>query len=231
LKRSILAFALTVAGCGFVRPTADAPALGELVLHRALHIEAGHARAFLQGGASIPKGGLNEYDTNCELVSNRMFEEQDQDIQPDRFAVIGVARMFGSVVQAGTVRLASLASIGGDDSGSSFIHYGYHFWLRSATQPDVIRLTCRGELGVPSDVDYPTRAEIDAALGGVARLELGAPLSFLPSRLATVLPAVTLAETRGRHDIDELVAGSPRRQGNDTRISAKPNPFTSTGCT
>ena len=53
------------------------------------------------------------------------------------------------------------------------IYEGYHLWLESSSQPNVMRLTCRGVIDIPWQARRPSIAEIRAALGEIATLSLG----------------------------------------------------------
>jgi len=169
MKHIALSLLALTAGCAapFGPPPADSPAVGALILHHSVTVPPEHARAFLQRGQSIAKRQLDEYLVNCNLEVRQVLE-QPQEIQPGRFDVLSIQGLYGSVVRAGSLRLASA-----EDGGSpSMIHLGWHFWLRATGQPDLMRLTCRGELADPPDAQQPTLAEIASALGDIASLEL-----------------------------------------------------------
>jgi hypothetical protein len=54
------------------------------------------------------------------------------------------------------------------------IYEGYHLWLDSPSQPNVMRLTCRGVIDEPWKARRPSIAEIRASLGTLATLKLAA---------------------------------------------------------
>jgi hypothetical protein len=57
------------------------------------------------------------------------------------------------------------------DASPADIFLGYHFWLHSDNQPDVLRMTCRGVFAEPWEAEYPTLEEIAVALGDYAELQ------------------------------------------------------------
>jgi hypothetical protein len=150
----------------FGPPDVQTPALGTLRLNQPLEVPAGHARVFLQKGAVVPKTSLDEYEVNCSLEL-RSVREFAQPIAAGRFQVLSVQQMRGQVVRAGSVQFA----LGGDE-GDAMIHLGWHLWLHSKEQPEVLRMTCRGELGHPSEVTRPSPPQIHRALSSIADLRV-----------------------------------------------------------
>ena len=82
------------------------------------------------------------------------------------------------------VQVAALGetTIGFQDYSPSDIFRGYHFWLRSGTQPDVIRMTCRGALAPPWDAIPPSYQEMNDTLGEYATLRLDQEQPVTPGR-------------------------------------------------
>jgi hypothetical protein len=81
--------------------------------------------------------------------------------------------MFEEIVQTAPQQESGLMRTGirGDNSPSDIMHL-LHFKLRSKSQPDVLRMTCRGVLDEPWEAVPPTIAEIRKALRGIVVLEL-----------------------------------------------------------
>lgn len=147
-----------------------------LVLHKALQVAPGNARVFLQGGRQLPSLAFDQYEPSCSLEVRKL-SEQVQTIEPDQFVVNLVQDLIEEVAQWRTLQLASLGLAGAAvDSSPADIFRGYHFWLTSSDQPNVLRMTCRGAFSEPWNAQPPTQVEIAAALGDYATLEGGANL-------------------------------------------------------
>jgi hypothetical protein len=92
----------------------------------------------------------------------------------DTFVVNRVQQMQEEVASWRTVKLASLQlSDAAVDSSPPDIFRGWHFWLHSDKQPNVLRMTCRGVFAEPWEAELPTLAEIRQALGDIASLKTG----------------------------------------------------------
>jgi hypothetical protein len=59
-----------------------------------------------------------------------------------------------------------------DIGGKPMVVRGYHLWLGSDRQPDVMRMTCRGAFDDINRADPPSLEEVRRALGEVAELSL-----------------------------------------------------------
>jgi hypothetical protein len=147
------------------------PPIGTLVeLQRPLTVPPGRARVFLQGGQVTQ--GFDQYQPNCNFEI-RTLSEQPQVISPEKFLVVKVQRVTEEVVQtAEPIQVAWLGLVGRDTGGYTMIVRGVHLWLGSDTQPDVMRLTCRGGFDDPWRVDPPSIDEMRAALGDYAHISL-----------------------------------------------------------
>lgn len=140
-----------------------------IVLHDALVIAPHQARVFLQDGNVV--GGLNEYHPHCSFEVRKL-SEQSQTIQPDTFVVSRVQHLIEEVVMLQPVLVAALGNnLAFQDYSPSDIFRGFHFWLRSEAQPDVLRMTCRGALAPPWEALLPSPEEINMALGEKATLK------------------------------------------------------------
>lgn len=141
----------------------------QLQVRQALPVSAGKARVFVQDG--VISGGYDNYRPHCAFE----IESIDHDgvtIEPDTFQIVRVQRTLVQVVQAQPLRFAGpwRASLNGG-GGSSSYHDGYHFWLYSERQPQVMRMSCYGVYAQPYELYPPTLAEIGTALGGFAEIE------------------------------------------------------------
>ena len=143
----------------------------QVELKQALTIPPGRTRVFLQGGKVTQ--GFDQYAPNCNFEI-RTLSEQPQVISPEAFLVVKVQRLTEEVVLLSKpFRVAGMGFAGMDsDSGEPMIVRGVHLWFGSDTQPDVMRLTCRGGFDDPWRVDPPSINEMQTALGDYARLIL-----------------------------------------------------------
>lgn len=170
--------AVALSGCATIGGGAavtDATALHEIrmdrvTLHRELHVPALSARTFIQGGEAVGRG-YDRYTAVCEFEL-RSVRESAQTIRPDDFRVTGMRWGVEQVARLAPVQLASRGLASLDDGGSWFEHHIVRYTLESATQPDVMRLTCRGAEALAHEAMPPTLGEARAALGGVATLHL-----------------------------------------------------------
>ncbi len=169
---SILLAAL-LAGCSnfMGRPDNSLDTGYRVVLHKPLTIVPEVTRVFLQAGEAFPQYGLNEYEPHCSFEVRKVLPKQPQTIEPDTFKVTRVQRLIEEVVWLRPVQVASLQLANAAvDSSPSDIFEGYHFWLYSEDQPDVLRMTCRYILTEPWNSRTPTLAEMRFSLGEIATL-------------------------------------------------------------
>lgn len=175
--------ALLLAACNRSASVLEAPGAAyrtltgaTLVLNQEVVVPAGRARVFIQdggasvGGRSLIGGSFDQYRPHCGLEI-RSIDHTGHPIRPDEFQITQVQGSLQEVVLRAPLKVASLGLAGGmDDGGSTAYHEGYHFWLRSPTQPEVRRLSCYGAYAEPPDLEPPTLEEIGRALGDVAEL-------------------------------------------------------------
>lgn len=172
---------LTV-GCATTRPV-DMPQ--RLVLLAPLSVPEGRARLFLQSGKVVQK--LDEFTPHCALEIDRVSGlprtvpvgvyavRRVQDVSTTvvlghagpQLAGVGIGISIGSGGRVGVG-----VGIGAHDIFSrEELFEGYHFWLADTARVGLMRLTCLGARAEPADVNPPSRAEMAAALGSLARLE------------------------------------------------------------
>ncbi|MGD8587573.1 MAG: hypothetical protein PVG22_01950 [Chromatiales bacterium] len=181
MKRNVISIltCLWLTACsqsGWVRQdtasTLYLPPVGTLVeLKQPLTVRPGRARVFLQGGRFGQ--AINQFEPNCNFVI-RTLSEQPQVIKPDTFLVVRVQRVTEEVVQlTRPIRVAGLGALALDSSGGySMVTRGVHLWFGSDTQPEVMRMTCRGGFDDPWRAKLPSIDQIRAVLGAYASLTL-----------------------------------------------------------
>ncbi len=172
LKSILAILLLALAGCTVMVPQYRGEDAGyRFILHQPVTIPADRTRVYIQGGRVST--GFNSYAVSCSLEV-RTLAEEPRTVQPDTFVVYRIQQFFEEVaaahwkpVQLASLRLADAAV----DGGPSDIFRGFHFWLHSDQQPDVLRLTCRGVFAAPWEAYPPTYEEIVETLGEVADLK------------------------------------------------------------
>ena len=180
LKAVRLALVLLITGCGQSTfrsgedPLAFLAPGSEIQLTRDLDIPAGETRVFFQRGKAIPKRELDYYATSCDLEV-RILLQQVQTVSRDLFVTGNLTSGRESVVSLGATQLAenmlSSRIFGGrifGDRGPS-VHRYLRVDLHSTTQPDVMRLTCRGALDDYYSALFPSEMEIKVALGDIMK--------------------------------------------------------------
>lgn len=180
----VMSSMLLLTGCGGSSPVLESPGAAyreltgaTLVLNREILVPAGRARVFIQdggtsaGGHSRVSGSFDHYRPHCGLEV-RHVDHAGFTIRPDEFRITRVQGTLQQVVSRAPLRVAGLSLVSGgmDGDGSAAYHEGYHFWLMSATQPEVRRMSCYGTFAEPPDLAPPTLDEIARALGDVAEL-------------------------------------------------------------
>lgn len=163
---------LLLAGCTSWLPDYSGQDSGwRLVLHKPLTVAGENTRVFLQDGKMLPSLGFNQYRPACNLEV-RQRAPRPRRIEPGRFVVNRIQPLREEVASWRPVMLASLSlADAAVDASPADIFLGYHFWLHSDNQPDVLRMTCRGVFAEPWEAEYPTLEEIAVALGDYAELQ------------------------------------------------------------
>jgi hypothetical protein len=148
-----------------------------LVLKQPLEVASGKARVFVQDGKAVGDrsgrlgGAFDIYRAHCgfeiQSVSHDGFT-----IQPETFVITHVQLSLQPVVVAQPIRLAAVQialDVNGRGSTATY-HEGYHFWLASETQPQVMRMSCYGIYNDPATLEPPSLQEIQRVLGEVAQI-------------------------------------------------------------
>jgi hypothetical protein len=146
------------------------PVGSKLVLMQEVMIEPGTTRTFLQWGKPMALGDFNRYRANCNFEVESL-SDRVQRIEPDTFIIKKVQRLMTEVVQHTTNQSGFLMVEYGDPS-SPLVTHGYHLWLSSEKQPDVMRMTCRGAFDDLSNAEPPSINDVREALGKIAELVL-----------------------------------------------------------
>ncbi|MCP5142662.1 MAG: hypothetical protein H6926_05195 [Chromatiales bacterium] len=137
-----------------------------LVLETELAFPKDHARVKMQGDG--PVGGVDEYHPYCEMevtvVSDGGFK-----LLPDRFAVW----KFSEQILPWNIVSVPMHVASGEPDSHSQITYISDIWLRSANQPEALKMSCR-HVVEPQDRRHVTVAEMREALQGVFRIERSA---------------------------------------------------------
>jgi len=175
MKRMVFLLLLLPAlpGCSGLVPDYSGEDSGyRLILNQQVRVPAERTRVFIQGGR-VTGTAFDSYEVSCNLEVRKLADHERR-IEPDTFVVTRVQEFFEEVADTGwrPVQLASLELAGAAfDSSPADIFRGWHFWLHSDRQPDVMRLTCRGVFAAPWEARTPDYGEIVATLGEVATLQ------------------------------------------------------------
>jgi hypothetical protein len=145
------------------------PVGSKVVLKQDLAVPPGRTRLFLQQGQTMMLGDFDRYLANCNFEISSL-SEASQTIQSQQFTVSKVEDLMVEVVQQDSQQL--FLKVGMDDSATPMVTRGYHFWLSSAHQSDVIRLSCRGAFDDMWAALPPTLEEIRHAVGDLIELQL-----------------------------------------------------------
>lgn len=133
-------------------------------------VPAGRARLFLQDGGVV--GARNFYRPHCALEIDPI-DHTGFRVPPGVFEITRVQRSTVQIATRDAWRVADLKTASSPhEGGVERFHDGYHFWLRSESEPAVMRLTCYGVYAVPADLRPPTLAEVNAALGEVGTIRV-----------------------------------------------------------
>ncbi|MEJ2405584.1 MAG: hypothetical protein P8171_15035 [Candidatus Thiodiazotropha sp.] len=149
------------------------PSVGDRVsLLEPLTLLGETTRIFLQDGKAMTLTAFDRYKPNCNFEV-RTLKPEPQTIEPDEFIIKRVQSLMVEVVRHEVPDRGGLMRVGMDDSGSTLVTRGYHLWLESEKQPDVMRLSCRGAFDDMWNATPPSIQEIEQTLGLLARLVRG----------------------------------------------------------
>ena len=181
MQLTLLGIPLLLGGCQNIgtAPGAGGPYFNNipvgstLTLTQPLVIRAERVRVWLpRSGPGAAAGG---YATSCSLELWQR-NEQRVVVEPDSFVIIrisgGITPILVSIPRRTMVAsYGYLPRLAQDGDGSSFLRSYADFYLKSARQPDVYRVSC-GYMDDPWEVEPLTIAEIREALDGVMVLDL-----------------------------------------------------------
>jgi hypothetical protein len=173
---AIGALALVLSGCqstGYEdnegSPYYRLPVGSQLTLNRELSVAPGRAAVHIQDGRAVAPSEVRTYEPHCRLAL-RSLDANARTVRPDTFEVIRSYQERSHDVRLGDVQLAraggGLRLAAFDDAGPSIVAFATRWQLRSATQPDVMLLSC-GRLGYPPQDGHATFADIRRALGSL----------------------------------------------------------------
>jgi hypothetical protein len=146
------------------------PVGSTLVLKKPVTVAAGETRVFIQGGELMKRSEFDRYEANCDLELRKL-QDRPREIEADSFIITKVQRLMEQVVRKSSPR-SGFVKVGFDVGGKPMVVRGYHLWLGSDRQPDVMRMTCRGAFDDINRADPPSLEEVRRALGGIADLSL-----------------------------------------------------------
>jgi hypothetical protein len=174
----------TLLGCAAMEATRDPaspffviPVGSVIELHQPLEIRPGTARIWLQRGQVA--AGQDWYAPSCNLEIRTLDRERSQTVAPGTFVIRRVQQMEEWVelrrpeVQVAAVGFGVGLRVGDyDDGGVMGMWRGYHLWLESEEQPDVLRMTCMGAFARVWEVRPPSLEDLRVVFGEVATVHL-----------------------------------------------------------
>ena len=114
----------------------------QLVLNKPLTIPANKARVYLQSGNIVHENSVDQYSPNCSLEV-RTIHPSPQQIHADTFRIMKISwdeeSSYSKRIYASS-QLITGRHLSSD--GPSYENFVTHFYLHSARQPDVFRLSC-----------------------------------------------------------------------------------------
>ena len=172
-----VAFALGtgIAGCATPQARDESsqyfklPKGSHLVLHQEIGILANSARAYVQNGRVLPFPEVERYRAHCKFEMKQPLDAP-QTIKPDTFVVTETYREINRGTHSGAIMPVAMRLAYG---GLSYELYATFFALKSATQKNVLGLTCQ-HLEDPVNPRYLSIQDIRTTLGSVATLQLAA---------------------------------------------------------
>jgi hypothetical protein len=180
----LIVLALGLPGCAAVSVPGDPASPFSVVpegtiveLHRPVPIPPGRARAWFQRGRLV--AGHDWYHPACNLEVRTLDRDAVQTVQPGSFRVRRVQQMLETVGHDkrpsvdGVIAVRTRLADGGDwGGGPTYVQLGYHLWLESREQPNVLRITCLGARDLAFEALPPGISDIREAFGEVATLRL-----------------------------------------------------------
>ncbi|MCG8489848.1 MAG: hypothetical protein MI756_20425 [Chromatiales bacterium] len=172
-----IAIALCLSGCSTnfqsslnpANPYHQIPVGSKVVLKQALEVSAHRTRLFLQLGETMQLEDFDRYKANCNFELSSLTDGV-QTIQPQTFTIRRVEGLMVEVVKK--LPEYRFVPVGLDDQGTPMVSQGYHFWLDSEQQPEVLRLSCRGAFDDMWETQPPSIEEIQQTMGDLAELQL-----------------------------------------------------------
>ena len=146
------------------------PVGSTLEVKKPITVPAGEVRIFLQRGELFKKSDFDRYEPSCSLELRKL-ADVPREIQPGTFIVTKVERIMQQVVRVETPA-TGFVKAAFENGGKPMVVHGYHLWLGSDAQPDVMRMTCRGYFDDINRAEPPSLNDVTQSLGGYAELQL-----------------------------------------------------------
>jgi hypothetical protein len=149
------------------------PAGSQLELNRPLDIPGGAVSVFIQDGRIMPLAQLDRYSPYCKFELYTL-DPNPRTVNPDEIAILRAQQTieFGLFAAAGHSARGIFGAMMGDKPGGSPLQtFMTRMQLRSATQPDIYRLTC-AEQAFPPEGEHVSIAEMRRTLGDLFTLTI-----------------------------------------------------------
>ena len=151
------------------------PAGSTLTLTRNLTVPANQVAVFLQGGEVVASDRVNQYYPHCKFELRRRLDTA-QTVPADNFEITKVVQEIGHSVALDGLQLAGVSvgsgiHVGAKGDGASLQTWSTRLTLRSARQPEVLRLSC-GQAALPHEGQHVSINDMRKALGNVFTLDV-----------------------------------------------------------
>lgn len=150
------------------------PSGSQLILNRSLTVSPERVAVYLQDGQAYD-GLPNTYNPYCKFeVSDK--KATAQQVKPDTFRIYNSTRHWTISMTDSRPAVRRVSFLGDNTQGGpSFKIYASYFYLRSARQPQVLKMTCE-YWGDPVTGHFLSVNQIRQALGDIFTLRLGPQL-------------------------------------------------------
>lgn len=153
-------------------PYYQIPSGSKLILKRPLRIPPNTATVFIQYGKVVSSRQKDNFYAHCWFTSWYV-RDQAQVIKPDTFT-INDSQQLEDVVSRHTNTMLAMNGPGigmNEDGGPMALAYSTVMHIHSDKQPDIRRFGC-GYWENPDDAQHLTVAEMQKALGNIARIKI-----------------------------------------------------------
>jgi len=149
-------------------PYFDIPLNSKLTLKQTLEIPPHQVGVYMQDGKVLRSALIDKYYANCRLEVSDL-RSTAQKVAPDTFSVYRIR--YDEDYSARNMRFAAADGYVFADGGASPQSYATLIYLRSAKQPNVVRMACQ-HWEDPEDAQHLSIRQMRKAMGDIFTLQL-----------------------------------------------------------